>query len=83
MPVLSHHRPGQLLQFTIGEGGLQLDCGRLISADLTFVGMANQRRGHADTCSKVACCLSLYSLPVSANCPQSRAGRFINACFCC
>ena len=32
-----------------------LDCGRLISADLTFVGMANQRRGHADTCSKVTC----------------------------
>ena len=62
MPILCYHRPGQLLRFTIGEGGLQLNCGRLTSADLTFVGMANQRRGHADTCSKVACHLFLCSL---------------------
>ena len=46
-------RPGRLVQFTVGGGDLHLDCGELVSADLTLIGPANQRRGHADLSSKV------------------------------
>ena len=47
------HRPGMLVQFSIGLGGVHLVDGELISADLTAIGLANQRRGHADISSKV------------------------------
>ena len=47
------HRPGKLLKFDIGPGGIQLHDGQPTGADLKFVGGANQRRGRADVCSKV------------------------------
>jgi hypothetical protein len=46
-------RNGKLLRFTIREGGLQLKDGLPVGADLQFEGMGNQRRGRADTYSKV------------------------------
>ena len=42
-----------LVQFSIGKDGIHLDDGELISADVTAIGLANQRRGHADITSKV------------------------------
>ncbi|KAK9915988.1 hypothetical protein WJX75_007001 [Coccomyxa subellipsoidea] len=46
-------RHGRLLRFTVREGGLILRDGELVSADLRFEGLANQRRGRADLCSKI------------------------------
>lgn len=46
-------RPGKLLRFEIGPGGIQMHDGQPIGADLKYVGAANQRRGRADACSKV------------------------------
>lgn len=46
-------RNGKLLRFTIREGGLQLKDGLPVGADLQFEGMGNQRRGRADTYSKI------------------------------
>lgn len=46
-------RPGKLLRFEIGPGGIQMQDGQPTGADLKFVGAANQRRGRADACSKV------------------------------
>lgn len=48
------HRPGRLLRFSIREDGLDFHNGELIGADLHFEGLGNQRRGRADTCSKVS-----------------------------
>ena len=42
-----------LVQFSIGKDGVHLSDGELVSADLTAIGLANQRRGHADLSSKV------------------------------
>ena len=41
------------MRFTIREGGLQFRDDELVGADLHFEGMGNQRRGRADTYSKV------------------------------
>ena len=46
-------RPGKLLRFDIGPGGLQIQHGQPLGADLKFTGVANQRRGRADVYSKV------------------------------
>ncbi|DBA86304.1 TPA: hypothetical protein ACH3X2_005543 [Trebouxia sp. C0005] len=46
-------RPGKLLRFDIGPGGLQMQHGQPTGADLKFTGVANQRRGRADVYSKV------------------------------
>ncbi len=46
-------RPGKLLRFDIGPGGLQMQHGQPSGADLKFTGVANQRRGRADVYSKV------------------------------
>ncbi|KAL3143993.1 hypothetical protein ABBQ32_003801 [Trebouxia sp. C0010 RCD-2024] len=46
-------RPGKLLRFEIGPGGIQMHDGQPLGADLKYVGVANQRRGRADACSKV------------------------------
>ncbi|CAI5497731.1 unnamed protein product [Closterium sp. Naga37s-1] len=48
-----HLRPNKLLRFAIGPGGLHLEEGRVGGADLLFQGTANQRRGGADSCSKI------------------------------
>ena len=46
-------RPGKLLRFDIGPGGLPTQHGQPTGADLKFTGVANQRRGRADVYSKV------------------------------
>ena len=46
-------RPGKLLRFDVGPGGLQTQHGQPTGADLKFTGVANQRRGRADVYSKV------------------------------
>lgn len=46
-------RPGRLLKFDIGSGGIQVQGGQPTGADLQYSGLANQRRGRADSCSKV------------------------------
>ena len=46
-------RPGKLLRFDIGPGGMHIQCGQPTGADLVFTGVANQRRGRADVYSKV------------------------------
>jgi snurportin-1 len=46
-------RPGRLLRFSVGAGGLAFQGGRPSGADLRFEGPANQRRGRADAFSKV------------------------------
>ncbi|CAI5483887.1 unnamed protein product [Closterium sp. Yama58-4] len=48
-----HLRPNKLLRFAIGPGGLHLEQGRVVGADLLLQGAANQRRGGADSCSKI------------------------------
>ena len=44
---------GTLLRFTIGGGGLHMVEGQSLSADLQYQGMSHQRRGVADSCTKV------------------------------
>jgi snurportin-1 len=46
-------RPGRLLRFSVGEGGVAFEGGRPAGADLKYEGPANQRRGRADALSKV------------------------------
>eukprot|EP00887_Chlorella_sp_A99_P000428 scaffold17.g428.t1 len=46
-------RPGRLLRFAIGPGGFQFRDGQPVGADLHFLGPANQRRGRADSLSKI------------------------------
>lgn len=46
-------RPGRLLRFSVGDGGLSFVGGRPVGADLKYEGPANQRRGRADALSKV------------------------------
>jgi hypothetical protein len=48
-----HLRPGRLLRFTLGDGGLTFHEGRPAGADLRYEGPGNQRRGRADTFSKI------------------------------
>ena len=54
------------VQLSIGMDGIHLDDGELISADLIPLGLANQRRGHADMSSKV--CASCYMYALHAQC---------------
>ncbi|XP_078434038.1 snurportin-1 protein [Wolffia australiana] len=49
----SNLRPGSLIRFAIGDGGLKLCEGRLEMADLIFIEKSNSRRGFADSYSKV------------------------------
>lgn len=46
-------KPGKLLRFTIRTGGIKMDNSRPVLADLQFEGFANQRRGRADSISKI------------------------------
>ncbi|PSC69269.1 snurportin-1 [Micractinium conductrix] len=46
-------RPGKLLKFNIGPGGIVFQDGQPVGADLHFAGPANQRRGRADSASKI------------------------------
>jgi snurportin-1 len=46
-------RPGRLLRFGLGPGGLRFEGGSPAGADLKYGGPANQRRGRADIYSKV------------------------------
>ncbi|GIL69574.1 hypothetical protein Vretifemale_497 [Volvox reticuliferus] len=46
-------KPGRLLRFSIREGGIIFHEGRPAGADLHYEGPANQRRGRADSFSKV------------------------------
>ncbi|KAL4439876.1 hypothetical protein ABPG75_002877 [Micractinium tetrahymenae] len=46
-------RPGKLLKFVIGPGGITFQDGQPTGADLHFAGPANQRRGRADSISKI------------------------------
>ena len=46
-------RHGRLLKFALGPGSLQWQGGQPCGAQLTFLGAANQRKGRADTYSKV------------------------------
>jgi len=46
-------RAGRLLRFALGPGGVAFCNGQPTGADLRFLGAANQRRGRADTLSKI------------------------------
>lgn len=46
-------RAGTLLRFAIGGGGLHVVEGQSLSADLQYQGLSHQRRGGADSCTKV------------------------------
>ncbi|KAI7835612.1 hypothetical protein COHA_010489 [Chlorella ohadii] len=46
-------RPGKLLKFAIGPAGISFQDGQPVGADLHFAGPANQRRGRADSASKI------------------------------
>ncbi|GIL48596.1 hypothetical protein Vafri_5078 [Volvox africanus] len=46
-------KPGRLLRFSIRQGGIIFHEGRPAGADLHYEGPANQRRGRADSFSKV------------------------------
>eukprot|EP00955_Chlamydomonas_euryale_P082025 363662-Chlamydomonas_euryale.AAC.25 len=46
-------RPGRLLRFAVGDGGLIFHEGKPAGADLKYLGPGNQRRGRADQFSKV------------------------------
>ena len=46
-------RPGRLLRFSLGVGGLRFEGGQPAGADLKYEGPANQRRGRADIYSKI------------------------------
>jgi hypothetical protein len=46
-------RPGRLLRFTIGQGGIFFKEGQPVGADLQYVGPAGHRRVIADTFSKI------------------------------
>lgn len=46
-------RPGKLLKFVVGPGGISFQDGQPVGADLHFAGPANQRRGRADSISKI------------------------------
>ncbi|BDA44230.1 Snurportin-1 [Coccomyxa sp. Obi] len=46
-------RNGRLLRFSVKNGGLFLRDGELVGAELQFDGLASQRRGRADMCSKI------------------------------
>ena len=48
-----HCRPGRLLKFALAGGSLRWQGGQPAGAALTYVGAANQRKGRADTFSKV------------------------------
>ena len=48
-----HLRPGMLLRFAIGDAGMQIVDGRPVSADIKYIGAANQRRGGADSFTKI------------------------------
>ena len=41
------------MRFVVGEGGLTIHEGALQSADLHYEGVANQRRGGADSLTKI------------------------------
>ena len=46
-------KDGLLLRFAVGERGLQIQDGLPVAADLVYEGIANQRRGGADTMTKI------------------------------
>lgn len=46
-------RPGNLVRFTIGNGGLSFVDGRLQTADLHYLDKPNRARAFADSYSKV------------------------------
>lgn len=46
-------RDGLLLRFAVGKSGLQIQDGLPVAADLVYEGIANQRRGGADTMTKI------------------------------
>lgn len=46
--------PGNLLRFTVGEGGLRFLDGKLEKADLQYLGKVNRARAFADSYSKVS-----------------------------
>ena len=73
----SNCRPGKLLKFDIGQGGIQMHDGHPIGADLKFVGAANQRRGRADTCSKVIIMVNENIIMVNEKQLKSVAGLWL------
>jgi snurportin-1 len=70
-------RAGRLLKFTLGAGGIQFSSGinidsttsdgyiQPVAADLKFVGVANQRRGRADTLSKILFQMMARTQPIT------------------
>ncbi|KAF5178268.1 snurportin-1, partial [Thalictrum thalictroides] len=45
-------RPGSLVRFAVGDGGMRFFDGKLEAADLQYVGKANRARASADSNSK-------------------------------
>ncbi len=80
----SRCRPGRLLQFTIGEGGLQLESGELVAAHLIPVGQANQHRCHADISSKVQSIWIAEPIPGDpCSATSVIQDGLMRACICC
>ncbi|GFR46702.1 hypothetical protein Agub_g8321 [Astrephomene gubernaculifera] len=59
-------RPGRLLRFSIRQGGITFHEGRPVGADLHYEGPANQRRGRADTFSKILFQRMARTAPITA-----------------
>lgn len=53
-------QPGNLVRFAISDGGLVLADGKVVSADLEYLGKVNRTRAFADSYSKV--CASIFFL---------------------
>lgn len=64
------HRPGQLMKFTVGPGGIQLRDGYPVGADLQFQGFMKADR-HADFWSKVSALPPPFSSVCEGHCSQA------------
>ncbi|GLC63873.1 hypothetical protein PLESTF_000092700 [Pleodorina starrii] len=60
-------KPGRLLRFSIRQGGIIFHEGRPAGADLHYEGPANQRRGRADSFSKIFFQRLARTAPITAS----------------
>ncbi|EFJ43250.1 hypothetical protein VOLCADRAFT_42782, partial [Volvox carteri f. nagariensis] len=60
-------KPGRLLRFSIRQGGITFHEGRPAGADLHYEGPANQRRGRADSFSKILFQRLARTAPITAS----------------
>lgn len=67
-------RPGRLLRFAVGSGGVTFVDGAPMGADLRYVGVANQRRGRADALSKILFQMLARTKPITIEALMAAAG---------